>query len=82
MKEPRPPFTDGFNSGAHVALGYMFEDRLLLPFLAYQFLLKPDHNSGVDTAEYLAGWALRLLRERQWQQRQPVCDVVPSIQGK
>lgn len=55
----RPPFTDGWNSASHFALGYVFAGRLLLPFLAYQILIKPDANSPVDTAEYLLGWLAR-----------------------
>lgn len=55
----RPLFTDGFNSAVHVALGYALGSSFLLPFLLYQYVLKPDVNSTVDSAEYLVGWLAR-----------------------
>jgi hypothetical protein len=56
---PRPLFTDGFNSLAHVVLGFAFGRNLLAPFLTYQYVLKPDHNSTIDSLEFAAGWMLR-----------------------
>ena len=53
----RPPFTDGWNSFWHIAFGML---AVQLPwtavlFLLYQFVLKYDGNSPIDTFEYLAG---------------------------
>lgn len=55
---PRPLFTDGFNSVAHVALGGLFGARFVIPFLFYQYVLKVDENSTVDSLEYVVGWLL------------------------
>lgn len=55
---PRPPFTDGFNSFSHAALGAIWGSKGILIFALYQYVLKPDHNSNVDMAEYLIGAAL------------------------
>lgn len=52
-------FTDGLNSAIHFGLGYLFGPSFLVPFLAYQFILRPDINSGVDSLEYGAGWLAR-----------------------
>jgi hypothetical protein len=54
----RDLYTDGENSLAHVGLGYFGGKAMLVPFLVYQYLLKYDGNSHVDTVEYLAGWGL------------------------
>ena len=58
---PRDLYTDGENSLAHVGLGFFGGKAMLIPFLAYQYLLKYDHNSTVDTVEYLAGWGLKTM---------------------
>ena len=53
----RAPFTDGWNSFWHLALGMLAVELpwTLVPFLIYQFILKYDHNSPIDTFEYVAG---------------------------
>ena len=55
----RTIYTDGFNSAAHVALGYIGGSSLLVPFLVYQLVLQGRPNDVVDVAEYLSGWLLR-----------------------
>jgi len=60
----RAPFTDGWNSFWHLAFGMLAVELpwTIVPFLIYQFILKYDHNSPIDTFEYLMGaisyWAL------------------------
>jgi hypothetical protein len=54
----RKLFTDGFNSIVHLALGVLLGAQGLLLFAAYQWVLKPDVNSLVDTTEYLIGMGL------------------------
>uniref|UniRef100_A0A6C0JZ64 Uncharacterized protein n=1 Tax=viral metagenome TaxID=1070528 RepID=A0A6C0JZ64_9ZZZZ len=53
----RPPFTDGWNSFWHLALGMLAVELpwTALLFLLYQFILKYDANSPIDTFEYLMG---------------------------
>jgi len=53
----RPPFTDGWNSFWHFTFGMV---AVQLPwtailFLLYQFVLKYDANSPIDTFEYGMG---------------------------
>lgn len=55
-------YTDGWNSAAHVGLGYLGGSRLLLPFLFYQLVLQGRPNDLIDVAEYLSGWALNAVR--------------------
>lgn len=59
----RPLFTDGRNSVWHVAFGALaVKYSIIIPiFLMYQFLLKPDRNSLVDTVEFTVGYVLMLL---------------------
>jgi hypothetical protein len=63
----RAPFTDGWNSFWHLAFGMLAVELpwTIVPFLIYQFILKYDKNSPIDTFEYLMGavpyWALRSL---------------------
>jgi hypothetical protein len=59
----RPLFADGCNSMFHVVFGSLaFQHRIIIPlFLLYQFVLKPDSNSWVDTAEFAIGYLLTLV---------------------
>jgi len=56
----RWPFTDGFNSFSHVLFGIIsYVVPILIPaFLAYQFILYPDKNSGIDVFEFAVGYFL------------------------
>ena len=51
-------FTDKWNSFWHVVFGVLsVRIWLILPiFLLYQFVLKYDINSGIDTIEFLIGY--------------------------
>jgi hypothetical protein len=53
----RPPFTDGWNSFWHFAFGMVAVELpwTAILFLLYQFVLKYDANSPIDTFEYLMG---------------------------
>jgi len=53
----RPLFVDGWNSFWHIAFGMLAVPvPLLIPFfLLYQFVLKYDGNSIIDTLEFVIG---------------------------
>ena len=56
-------FTDRWNSFWHVLFGVL-SVRLwwIIPiFLVYQFILKYDENSTIDTAEFFIGYFFELL---------------------
>lgn len=53
----RAPLNDGWNSVAHIGLGYLFGAKLLVPFVIYQ-LAQGRPNDLVDCFEYLSGWLL------------------------
>jgi hypothetical protein len=56
-------FTDKWNSFWHVVFGVLAV-RLwwIIPvFLVYQFILKYDENSIIDTAEFFTGYLFELL---------------------
>jgi hypothetical protein len=59
-------FTDEWNSFWHVVFGILAV-RLwwIIPiFLVYQFVLKYDENSIIDTAEFFTGYFFELLIRR------------------
>jgi hypothetical protein len=58
----RELFSDGWNSIAHVAVGFAggFRAEILLLFVIYQ-LVTPDDNTPVDLAESLAGACVSVL---------------------
>jgi hypothetical protein len=53
----RPLFTDGWNSVWHFIFGVLsIKIPALIPaFLAYQYVLKYDDNSRIDTKEFEIG---------------------------
>jgi hypothetical protein len=59
----RSVFVDGRNSVWHIAFGVLaVKYSIIIPiFLMYQFILKPDRNSLVDTVEFAVGYVLMLL---------------------
>jgi hypothetical protein len=59
----RPLFTDSWNSFAHFILGIMsYKIPFIIPgFLAYEFILKYDHNARIDTLEFVIGFMLYML---------------------
>jgi hypothetical protein len=59
----RSVFADGRNSVWHVAFGVLsVKYSIIIPiFLMYQFLLKPDRNSLVDTVEFAVGFMVMYL---------------------
>ena len=59
----RPPFTDGWNSFWHLAFGMLAVKVpwTIIPFLIYQFILKYDYNSPIDTFEYGMGAVVYLV---------------------
>lgn len=59
----RPLFTDGFNSVAHIALGFLLGEKAIIPMALYQYAIKPDANSTVDMMEYLIGFGLAVLKK-------------------
>jgi len=54
----RPLFTDGWNSLSHFIFGSLATQYgIIIPlFLLYQFVLKPDSNSWIDTTEFAIGY--------------------------
>jgi len=54
----RPLFADGWNSLSHFIFGSLATHYgIIIPlFLLYQFVLKPDSNSWVDTTEFAIGY--------------------------
>jgi len=54
----RPLFTDGWNSLSHFIFGCLATQYgIIIPlFLLYQFVLKPDSNSWIDTIEFTMGY--------------------------
>jgi hypothetical protein len=54
----RPMFTDGICSAGHVGLGLVGGREIFPWFVFYQFVLAYDHNSVIDTMEYVTGWLL------------------------
>ena len=59
----RPPFTDGINSAAHVALGFAFGPWALIPFVIYQ-MAQGTPNDFIDCLEYGAGWLARVTSDK------------------
>jgi len=59
----RALFVDGWNSFWHLAFGMLSVPvPLLIPFfLLYQFVLKYDGNSIIDTLEFVIGYVTYLL---------------------
>jgi hypothetical protein len=59
-------FTDSWNSLWHVVFGILATRFwLIIPiFLLYQFVLKYDENSIIDTAEFFIGYFFHLLVQR------------------
>ena len=56
-------FADGRNSMWHIVFGILaFQYSIIIPlFLVYQFLLKRDSNSLIDTAEFAVGYLVIYL---------------------
>jgi hypothetical protein len=56
----RAIFTDGWNSIWHFIFGIIgYKIQIIVPvFLIYQYILKYDHNSGIDTQEFDIGFML------------------------
>ena len=59
----RALFVDGWNSFWHLAFGMLSVPvPLLIPFfLLYQFVLKYDGNSMIDTLEFIIGYVAFLV---------------------
>jgi hypothetical protein len=59
-------FTDGLNSFLHFILGIVsYKIPIIIPgFLAYQYILKYDDNSGIDTLEFGVGFMLYMALDR------------------
>lgn len=59
----RPIFTDYWNSFWHFVLGIIayYIPVLILPFLTYQYILKPDVNSTIDTFEFAIGFMIVMI---------------------
>jgi len=59
-------FTDGWNSFWHFVLGILsYRLLIIIPgFLAYQYILKYDDNSGIDTLEFGVGFMLYMALDR------------------
>jgi hypothetical protein len=51
-------FVDGWNSFWHIVFGMVSIPFpiVIIPFLLYQFVLKYDGNSGIDTLEFALGY--------------------------
>jgi hypothetical protein len=62
----RPVFTDGWNSFWHFVFGIIgYKFSLIVPmFLFYQYILKYDYNSEIDTLEFEAGFTLYKVLSR------------------
>jgi hypothetical protein len=62
----RPLFTDGWNSFWHFVLGILsYRLLIIIPgFLAYQYILKYDDNSGIDTLEFAVGFMMYMALDR------------------
>lgn len=62
----RAPLDDGWNSVAHIGLGYLFGAKFAVPFLIYQ-LAQGRPNDLIDCFEYLSGWLLNsVVPVQQW----------------
>ena len=78
-------FSDSWNSLWHVVFGFLAV-RLwwIMPiFLIYQFILKYDENSVIDTAEFFVGYFFEILIQRILQAKNlnavPPKPEVPSL---
>lgn len=78
-------FSDKWNSFWHVVFGVLAV-RLwwIMPiFLAYQFILKYDENSVIDTAEFFVGYFFEILVQQILQAQNlnavPPKPEVPSL---
>ena len=60
-------FTDSWNSLWHVIFGILaVHVWIIIPvFFLYQFVLKYDDNSCIDTAEFGVGYCLEKLNDRR-----------------
>jgi len=62
----RPLFTDSLNSLSHFVLGILafYFPIIIIPFLIYQYILKPDINSTIDTCEFLIGLIFMFILQK------------------